>query len=152
MKTIKTAAWAATFLFFAAGCVPDERIVFKNVREVAIEVGPQGDPLVKGLAQFHNPNRVAMNLREINLEVFVDGKKSAHVQQRPKLKIPAQGDFTVPIEMQLSLKELGLLDTLRNLFGGKKYQLRYVGYLRVRVHGVVVKVPVDYKDELRLKI
>lgn len=152
MKTIPTAAWSVLFLLVAAGCVPDERIVFKNIREITVEPGPQGDPLVRGLALFHNPNRVRMSLREINLEVFVDGKKAAHVQQRPKIRIPARGDFSVPIEMQLSLKELGLLNTLRNLLGGKKYSLRYVGYLRVRVHGVVVKVPVDYQDELRLKI
>ncbi len=152
MKTIKAAAWILLLSFLTAGCVPDQRIVFKNVRDITVEPGAQGDPLVKGLAHFHNPNAVRMNLREINLEVFVDGTKAAQVVQRPKIKIPARADFSVPIEMQLSLKELGLLDTLRNLFGGKKYQLRYVGYLRVRVHGVVVKVPVDYKDELRLKI
>jgi LEA14-like dessication related protein len=136
-----------------SACVPDQRIVFKNIREVVIEGSPDGDPIIQGAAIFFNPNRVRMSLREINLEVFVDGKKAAVVQQRLQLKIPAQADFSVPVRAQLSLKELGLMDALRSLFGGgKKYEIRYVGYLRVRVHGVVVKIPVDFKDQLRLKI
>ncbi|MDZ7647018.1 MAG: hypothetical protein U5K54_07465 [Cytophagales bacterium] len=82
----------------------------------------------------------------------MDGKLSAKVRQNLKLPIPAESDFSVPLIARLSLKELGLLDTIINLIGGKKYQIQYMGFIRVSVHGVTIKVPVKHKEELRIRI
>ena len=112
----------------------------------------EGAPVLRGEAVFYNPNRLRMKLKEINVEVFVDGEKSAHADQKLNSLIPANDEFTVPLEIRLNLKKIGLLDTVLNLLSGKKYEIHYKGYIRVRVHGVAVKVPVDYSDEIRLKI
>ena len=66
--------------------------------------------------------------------------------------IPAKSDFSVPVTAQLSLKELGLLDTIVNLLGGKKYQIQYAGFVRIAVHGVTIKVPFTYQEEIRLRL
>mgnify|MGYP002783866823 FL=1 len=116
-----------------------------------VDVG-QGDPLVTGDALFYNPNNVRMKVKEINIEVLVDGKKAAMVNDHPNTVVPARSEFTVPVKAKLSLKELGLLDTFFNLLGGKKYELRYVGYIRMAVHGVAVKVPVNHRDEVKLRL
>jgi hypothetical protein len=55
------------------------------------------------------------------------------------------------VAAQLSLKEIGLLDTIVNLLGGKKYNIQYAGYVRIAVHGVTIKVPFTYQEELRLR-
>jgi hypothetical protein len=88
----------------------------------------------------------------VSVDVFVNVKLSAKVRQTLKLVIPAQADFTAPINAQLSLKELGLLDTIVNLIGGKKYEIQYVGFVRVAVHGVTIKVPVKHTEQLRLRL
>jgi LEA14-like dessication related protein len=134
-----------------AGCAPKEAVQFRSVKNIVVDVG-QGDPLVTGDALFYNPNKMRMKVKEINLEVLVDGKKAATVNDHPDLAVPAQAEFTVPVKAKLSLKELGLLDTLFSLLGGKKYELRYVGYIRVAVHGVTVKVPVNHRDEVKLRL
>ena len=85
-------------------------------------------------------------------DVMVNGKLSAQVNEQFTLTIPAHADFSVPFSAQLSLKELGLMDTIINLLGGKKYEIEYLGYVRVALHGITVKVPVKYKEELRLRL
>lgn len=92
-----------------------------------------------------------MKLKEIYADVLVNGKPSAQVRQNLKLSIPAESEFSVPVAAQLSLKELGLLDTIVNLLGGKKYNIQYAGYVRIAVHGVTIKVPFTYQEELRLR-
>jgi hypothetical protein len=57
----------------------------------------------------------------------------------------------VPIEATLSMKDIGLLDAVIGFFGGKTYQVQFVGYIRVKVHGVAVKVPVKYNEEVKLR-
>ncbi len=132
-------------------CVPKEQVVFKGVKNITVREGSGTDPELTADAYFHNPNNVKMKLKEINVDVLVNGKRSAQVRQDIKLEIPAQGDFQVPLVARLSLKELGLLDTIFNLLGGKKYEVEYAGFIRVAVHGVTIKVPVKYKEEIKLK-
>ena len=133
-------------------CVPEEQVVLRSIKDVVVDAGEGGNARLTAVAIFYNPNRVRMKLKEINVEVLVEGKKSAHAEQKFNVDIPTQAEFSVPLEVQLSLKDMGLLDTLLSLFGGKKYEIRYVGYIRVKVHGITLKVPIDYKDEIKLKI
>lgn len=140
------------FTLLLSGCAPKEDIVFKGVRNIAVAVDSGNDPILTAEAFFYNPNSIRMKLKEINVDVLVDGKASAQVRQNLKLPIPAQADFSVPLEARLSLKELGLVNTIVSLLGGKKYEIQYVGYIRVQVHGVTIKVPVKHKEELRLRL
>jgi LEA14-like dessication related protein len=131
-------------------CTPKEEIVFKGVKNVVVQA--EGvEPVLTAEALFNNPNKERMKLKEIHVDVLVDGKLSAKVRQDMKLLIPAMSDFSVPLTARLSLKELGLVDTILNLIGGKKYEIQYIGFVRVAVHGITVKVPVKYKEERRIQ-
>lgn len=144
--TVVAFALMATF-----SCVPKEEVVFKGVKNISIETDQQNEPILQAEALFYNPNKVQMKLKEIYVDVLVNGKPSAQVRQNLKLSIPAESDFSVPVAAQLSLKELGLLDTIVNLLGGKKYDIQYAGFVRIAVHGVTIKVPFTYQEELRLR-
>jgi LEA14-like dessication related protein len=149
-----------TISFFVVGllfigtfsCTPKEKIVFKGVKNIKVEMDANQEPLLTAEAYFYNPNKIKMKLKEVDVDVLVNGKLSAKVAQKLKLVIPAQADFSAPINARLSLKELGLLDTIINLIGGKKYEIQYVGFIRVAVHGVTIKVPVKYTEELRIRL
>lgn len=93
-----------------------------------------------------------MKLKDINVEVFVDGTKSADVKHPINVMVPSMSDFSVPIVGQLSLKQSGFLDTVVGLLGGKKYDVTFTGYIRISVHGFPIKVPVSQKQELKLNI
>ena len=138
-------------LLLITACVPKEEVVLRNIKDVVVDASKDGNARLTAHAIFYNPNPVRMKLKEINVEVMVEGKKSAHTKQRFDSLIPAEGEFSIPLEVQLSLKDIGLLDTLLGLFGGKKYQIHYQGYVRVKVHGITLKVPIAYNDEIKLK-
>lgn len=130
---------------------PEEDIVFKYVRGVVVDASDK-DPRLKANAVFFNPNKMKGKLRKIELDIYVDGKKAGHVDQKLSLLIPANSEFTVPIEVKLSLKELGLMNTLFSILGAKKMDVRYVGSIRINYKGIPINVPVDYKSEIRIKI
>jgi len=150
----RTFSFLVAFLCCLAllSCTPKEEIVFKGVKNIEVVMDDKNEPLLTAEAFFYNPNNVKMKLKEINVDVLVDGKLSAKVKQDLKLIIPAQADFSTTLTARLSLKELGLLDTIINLIGGKKYEIQYVGFVRVALHGVTIKVPVKHKEELRIRL
>ncbi len=134
-----------------SSCLPKEQVVFKSVKNLVLDGGLDGEPLLKGEAVFFNPNKIQTKLKEINVDILVDGKKAARVDQQMNLVVPGKSEFTVPIQANISLKDFGLLDAVIGFFGGKSYQVQFTGYLRVSVHGIPVKVPVKYNEEVKLK-
>ena len=140
------------FLFFIVlgGCKrPKEDIVLRQIKDVVVDAST--DPMLKANAIFYNPNSMRGKLKKIKVDVFLNGKKAASVDQELKTSIPANGEFTVPIEVKLAIKELGFMDTLLGMIGGKTFEVRYEGALKLSYHGVPINVPVNYKDEIRIR-
>jgi LEA14-like dessication related protein len=128
---------------------PDEEIVLRKIKDVVVDA--TSDPMLRANAVFYNPNKVRGRIKKVKVDIYVNGKKAANVDQDFKLVVPSQSEFTVPIEVKLAMKELGFMDTVLGLIGGKKYEVRYEGFLKLSYHGIPIKVPVDYKDEVRIK-
>ncbi|HCW06195.1 MAG TPA: hypothetical protein DGG95_02395 [Cytophagales bacterium] len=132
------------------GCAPKEPVVFKGVKNIVVDLTSNGKPELKGEAVFYNPNKLKMKLKSVDVEITVDGSKSAEVKHPLDVVVPAQSDFTVPLTAQLTLKEGGLLNAVFGLLGGKKYEVVFSGNIRIGVHGVTIKVPVSQKQEIKL--
>jgi len=150
-KLIKMKGFFVTafVLILLGGCVPKEQVVLRSVQIEEIRPMINGNALLKATAVFYNPNNSRMRLKEIDIEIFVDGKKTAQVDQQLSSLIKAKSEFTVPLEVQLNLKEVGLLDTLLSFLGGKKHEIQFVGTLKMKVNGFPVKAPVNQKEEFK---
>lgn len=136
---------------FGACKRPEEDIVFKYVQGVVVDATDK-DPRLKANAVFFNPNDMKGKLKKIELDIYIEGKKAGKVDQKLALLIPANSEFTVPLEVKLDLKEMGLMNTLFSILGAKKMDVRYVGSIRLNYRGIPINVPVDYKSEIRIKI
>ncbi len=132
-------------------CAPKEPVVFKGVKNIVVDLSAEGKPVLKGDVYFFNPNKLKMKLKDVSVDILVDGNKSAEVKQHLNFPVPAQSDFSVPITANLTLKEGGLLNTVFGLLGGKKYEVVFTGYIRIGVHGISIKVPVSQKQEIKLR-
>lgn len=136
-------------LLLSAGCKkPDQDIVLRHIRDVVVDASTE--PMLKANAVFYNPNDVRGKLKKIDVEIFVDGKRAAAVDQEMKTNIPAESEFIVPLEVKLAMKELGFMDTLFGMIGGKTFNIHYKGSLKLNYRGLPISVPVDYKDEVKL--
>ena len=141
----------ALLVLLINGCAPKEPVVFKGVKNIAVDLSEEGKPVLKGDVYFFNPNKLKMKLKDVSVDILVDGSKSAEVKQHLNFPIPAQSDFSVPITANLTLKEGGLLNTVFGLLGGKKYEVVFTGYIRIGVHRISIKVPVSQKQEIKLR-
>ena len=128
---------------------PHEDVVLRQIKDVVVDAS--SEPTLRANAIFFNPNDMRGKLKKINVEIFVNEKKAARVEQDLKTTIPARGEFTVPLEVKLAIKELGFMDTLLGMIGGKKFDVHYKGFLKVTYRGIPIKVPVDYRDEVKIR-
>jgi LEA14-like dessication related protein len=128
---------------------PKEDIVLRQIKDIVVDA--TSEPMLKANAIFFNPNPIRGKLKRINVDIFVNGKKAASVNQELKTTIPSNAEFSVPIEVRLAMKELGFMDTVLGMIGGKKFEVRYEGSLKLSYHGFPINVPVNYKDEVRIR-
>lgn len=138
-------------LLLAVSCLPKNSIELRDVRNLQLNKGEGGYPVLVGDAVFYNPNSARMKLKQIKVDVFVDGKKSARVDHELRIVARGNSEFTVPLTVQLEVKDIGLLDAIKSIFGGKTYQIHYLGDLKVNVNGIPFKVPIDHKEEFKLR-
>jgi len=149
LNTITVFLLALLALTFTGCNRPKEDVVLRQIKDVVVDAATE--PMLRANAVFFNPNAMRGKLKKIKVDIYVNGKKSASVDQDLKTVIPANAEFTVPLEVKLAIKELGVFDTLLGVFGGKKFDVRYEGFLKLTYHGIPIKVPVDYKDEVRIR-
>lgn len=139
--------WLILCVVLMGSCVPKEQVVLKSINIKEVKPGKDG-PVLFADAFFFNPSSARMRLKSIDIDVMVNDKKAARVDQQLSSLIKAKSEFIVPLEVQLNLKD-GLLDTILSLFGGKTYEVLFVGSMKVRVNGFPVKVPLNYKEQIK---
>lgn len=143
------------FIFFLAvvllgSCRPKEPVVLREVHIRNVTMGGDGKSAVLTAdAVLYNPNKGSLRLKAIDLDILVNDKPSARIDQKLNAQIKSVSTFTVPLEVQLNLNEVGLLDTILGLFGGKKHTIRFTGTIKISVSGFPVKIPIDHRDEIR---
>ena len=137
-------------LLLTLSCKPKEEVVLRRIKDIVVDASSK-EPLLRANAILYNPNSIRLTVKKIELEVFVDGKKAALIDQKLKIKVPAKSEFIIPLEVQLNLKELGFLDTVLSFIGGKKMLIHYKGSIRLQKGGIPFSVPVNYKDEIRIR-
>jgi LEA14-like dessication related protein len=128
---------------------PSQEVVLKDIRDIVVDATK--DPKLRAKAILYNPNPQRGKLKKVDLEIYVNGKKAGDVNQKLNVSVPSKGEFSVPLEVNLALKEFGLMDTMLSVMGGKKIKVHYKGYIRVNYHGLPIRVPIDYEDDVRLR-
>ena len=136
---------------YMTGCErPQEAPVFKRMGNIEVTKITGSEAYLNANAYFYNPNNVKMKLTKIDVDVEVEGNKIGSINQSVKTLIPAMSEFKVPLDATFDMKQVGFLKSVFSILGGKKLKVHYKGFIRVNFHGIPVKVPVDYEDEVRI--
>ncbi|GCC50748.1 hypothetical protein SanaruYs_09660 [Chryseotalea sanaruensis] len=152
LKSMKNSTNFILFLFLIitlTACGDYEAVELRQIKSVVADVSD--DPMLRTEAIFYNPNNKSGKLKAVNVDVFVEGKKAAIVKQKMKIKVPARGEFSVPLMVKINLKEQGLMNTLLSVLGAKRLKVRYKGHVRISYHGLPIIVPVDHEEEVRIR-
>lgn len=145
--------WVAIVAAIAVSCNDASKAPeFRRIANVKVAKVAGKEAILNGDAFFYNPNKTSVVLRKVNIDVFMEGKRIGVIDQVLKTKIPAESEFKVPVDASFSIGDVGLLNGLMSMLGGKKMNVRYVGKIKLKVYGVPFAVPVDYEDEIKLRL
>jgi LEA14-like dessication related protein len=99
---------------------------------------------------YYNPNNFGMELNRTELDIFVDSTYLGHSSQVLEVPIPRRDVFTIPLRIELDMKNL-LKNSLVTLLN-KEVAVRALGSVKVGKAGIFKNIKVDYTTRQRFSL
>ncbi len=131
-----------TVLAILSSCQKPKDLVFKEFKNLKVDqLSFSGAALNVDLV-YYNPNNFGLQLNRTDLDIFVDSTFLGHSSQNIQVAIPKRNNFTIPLKLDLDVKNL-LKNGITSLFN-KEVKVRVLGSVKLGKAGVYKSFPVDY--------
>lgn len=149
MKQLIPSLLIVVLLFSQCG-KPEQEPEFVGMQHIEVSKVTSKEAILSAGAKFYNPNDQSIKLKQVVVDIEVDDRIVGVIDQDMKLKIAGNDYFTVPIEASFNIRDIGLLNGLISMLGGKEINVHYKGYIKVAVYGYTTKVPIDVEESIRM--
>ena len=136
-------------LILFTSCREYQDIEFKQIRDLKVRGIEDGSLIIDGFAEFHNPNRMGIKLRDAEVEVFVKGKKVAELNSSEKVRIRPNGKFEIPLDAKIDMKGSGFVGNVLSLLTKKELELEFKGQIEVSRWLIPKKIPIHDTQKVR---
>lgn len=133
-------------------CSRPEEPEFIRMKNLKVEEFSEENVTISGAAMLFNPNTFTVTVKEIDIEVRVNDQAVGKAKQIGEVKVPPKAEFEVPMNASFAPEEVydNLLSGLINYIMKGEFDVYYKGYIKIKVSGVMFKVPVDHKATVKV--
>jgi LEA14-like dessication related protein len=137
-----------------SSCDKPESPQFKYLENVVVELESLSSANLHAEAVLYNPNKNTITIKSADINILVDDKTIAVLEQDFNIKAAGNMEFTIPLDVKIKLKDLNLnsIGAALGLIGAGGQEIHYLGKIRVKAYGVPFSVKVDYRDNINLMI
>ena len=150
MKKLKLLLTVSSLILFVTSCRAPKDLEFREFNNLSLDkLGFSASALKVDLV-YYNPNNFGMELKRTELDIYVDSIFLGHSSQELQVAIPKKDVFTIPLKVDLDMKNLlknGLLGLIN-----KEIKVRAVGDVKVGKAGVYKNFKVDYTTTQQFSI
>ncbi|MCB0510341.1 MAG: LEA type 2 family protein [Chitinophagales bacterium] len=143
------------FLFFRVPCFAFENPSFVKIKDWHIEKIGSLQIIISAKAVYYNPNKVKAKLSALDLNAFVGETKLGKIEQLNKtIKIKKEQAFEIPLRIDISpeTSSWNYIQALLNGLSMNDFILNIRGRFTIKAAGVPIKISLDEKEELNLKM
>ena len=146
-----SSCWLLTIVI-CCSCSRPEEPEFVQMKNLRVETFTEEEVKLSGAAILYNPNSYSITVKEIDIFVKVNDQAVGKVNQIGEIKVPARANFEVPLNVNFAPEEVydNLLSGLINYIMKGEFDVYYKGQIKLKVSGIVFKVPVDHKATVKI--
>lgn len=148
---IKVLISAFMIVFALSSCkiYPPE---YKRVENFKIERIDKGGLKVFGNVIMYNPNRMRVRLRDMHMDVNLNGKKVATAEQLIEVSVKGKSEFSVPLDVAIK-PDMSLLEGLTsilNIITTREVDVTLDGDVLARAYGANFAVPIHQNEKVNI--
>lgn len=95
--------------------------------------------------EYYNPNNFGLQLRNSDLDIFIDGNRFGHSTSDTLIKILRRSTFILPIKFDVDMQNL-FKNAMSTLLG-KEVTVKLTGKLKVGKGNVFLSFPLNYESK-----
>jgi len=130
------------FLLMLSGCRKPNDLVFRSVKNVSLQKLSFSTAALLVDLVYYNPNNFGVELRQTDLDVFVNGNYLGKSTQDVQVKVPKRAEFTLPLKLDVDMKNLIKHSIIA--LSNQEVTLNLKGRVKIGKAGVFKSFPVDY--------
>ena len=123
-------------------CHEPKSLEFKEFKNLSVDKLSFAGAALKVDLVYYNPNNISLQLNRTDLDIFIDSTFLGHSSQDIQVAIPKRDVFTIPLKVDLDVKNL-LKNGITSLLN-KNVSVRVLGSVKVGKAGIYKSFPVDY--------
>lgn len=131
-------------------CREPKDLVFRDFQRLSVEKVGLSTATLQVDLQYYNPNNFGLELKRTDLDIYINNTLLGHSSQDLQVAIPKRDVFTLPLKIDLDMKNL-LKNGIMSLFD-KKVKVRLLGKVKVGKAGVFKIFNVDYETEQQFSL
>ncbi len=124
-------------------CSTPKALEYRDFKNFTVEKLGFSTSAVKMDMVYYNPNNYGLQLKRTDLDIFINDVYMGHTSQEYQITIPAKEEFSIPVKMDVDMKNLfknGLNVLLRN-----EVMVKVTGSVKVGKANVFIGFPVNYQ-------
>ena len=144
------------FILFLAlnlsSCLQYKEVEIVNITDVGVKEISTKAINVEVAMQIKNPNKYAISIVDSDLTLFLKGKKMGTAKIKEKIKLAKKSNDIHRFTIQSSIKDIaaGALPVLMGLITKSSINLQVQGHIKAKAKGISKKVPVNFKENVKL--
>lgn len=125
-------------------CQAPKELVYRDFKNLTVDKIGFASTMLKLDLIYYNPNNFGLQLKYTDLDIFVDNNYLGHSSQDFQITIPRLSEFTLPLQIQLDMKNL-MKNAIPTLLMGKEVMVKVTGTVKLGKANVYKTFPVNYE-------
>ena len=129
----------------ASSCSSPKELEYQSFHNFSVETLGFNKSTVSLDIAYYNPNNFGMQLKNSDLDIFINGNLLGHSSFDTLIRIPRRDTFTLPVKFDVNMQNL-----YKNAFStltGKEVTVKLTGKLRIGKANVFMSLPVNYETK-----
>jgi LEA14-like dessication related protein len=131
-------------IFLAVSCQAPKELVYRDFKNLKVDKLGFGASTLNIDLVYYNPNNFGLQLRNTDLDIYVDSNYLGHSSQDLQINIPRLAEFTLPLKVEVDMKN-ALKNVLPSLFG-KEVLVKVTGKVKLGKANVYKSFSVNYES------
>ena len=104
LKSPPLAVFSLLIILFLSSCREPKELEYRTFKNLSSEKLGFATSTFKLDLVYYNPNNFGLQLKRTDLEIYVDSNYLGHTAQDYQITIPRRGEFTIPIQIEVDMK------------------------------------------------
>jgi LEA14-like dessication related protein len=126
-------------------CSTPKALEYKTYHNFSVQKLGFNSSTIKLDLEYYNPNNFGMQLKNSDLDIFIDGNLLGHSSFDTLIRIPRRDTFLLPIKFDVDMQNI--FKNAWSTLTGKEVLVRLTGKLKVGKANLFMSLPVNYETK-----